>query len=77
MLLESHLLATSQTTNARAKIIAVAFMYQAKLTLSLLCSLLYSRPEWTDHTIHTALFYDFPYIAMYLKEMAAKCHNKT
>ena len=77
MLLESHLLATSQTTNALAKIIAVTFMYQTKLTLSLLWSLLYSRPESTDHNIHTALFYDFPYIAIYLKEMTAKCHNKT
>ena len=38
ILLESHLLVTSKTTNALAKIIAVAVVYQAKLTLSLLWS---------------------------------------
>ena len=36
IVLEFHLLAASQTTDALAKIIAVTMMYQAKLTFSLL-----------------------------------------
>ena len=81
--LESHLLATSQNTNA---LVIKSKLWLLNIELNLHSA--YFDPNYTagqkltDFNIQTALFYDFPVellhsLNIYLKEMATKCHNKT